>query len=216
MNPTPELIAVLAANLTPVRRLRPPVVRAGSWLLLAALVLVLLGIARGPRPDLLGHLENVSFATGLAGSLLTGILAAVAAFMVSLPDRSRRWLLLPVPALLVWISTIGYQCLTNWVAMTPEGMRLGETAKCFATLVLTSLPLSLAMLAMLRHAASLRPTPVILSGSLAVAGITATALSLFHPLDATVMILAFNLGAALLIIGIGAGLSLWVQRDRRH
>ena len=118
---------------------------------------------------------------------------------------------MPAPAFLIWLSFIGNECLTNWVAIGPDGMHLDEAAKCFATLVLTSLPLSLAMLAMLRFAAPLRPTSTILLGSLAVAGITATALSLFHPLDATVMILAFNLGVAALIVGSGGVLSLWIR-----
>ena len=208
---TPELIAVLTAHLTPVRRLRPPLVRATCWLLLAALVLVLTAIGHGIRPNLLLRLEESTFAIGLAGSLSTGILAVIAAFFVRLPDRSRWWFLLPAPTLVIWLSSIGYECLTNWVAVGPDGMRMGEAAKCFATLVLTSLPLSLAMLAMLRFAAPLRPTNVILLGSLAVAGITATALTLFHPLDATVMILAFNLGVALLIVGSGGVVSLWMR-----
>lgn len=38
-------------------------------------------------------------------------------------------------------------------------------------------------------------------GSLAVAAITASALSLFHDLDATVMILAWNFGTAAPIVG---------------
>ena len=135
--------------------------------------------------------------------------------MVSLPDRSRWWSVLPVPTTIVWLSSIGYQCLTNWVVVEPGGMQFGETAECLATLVLTSLPLSLAMLAMLRYAAPLRPANVILLGSLAVAGITATALSLFHPLDATVMILVFNLGAAILFIGVGGVLSLWMLSRAR-
>jgi hypothetical protein len=212
---TPELIAVLAGNLTPVRRLRPPLTRAAWWLLLAALILVLIAIGHGARPDFLRRVEESSFTIGLAGSLLTGILAAIAAFMISLPDRSRWWFVLPVPAAIVWLSSIGYQCLTNWVTVEPGGMQLGETARCLATLVLTSLPLSLAMLAMLRHAAPLRPTNAILLGSLAVSGISATALSLFHPLDATVMILVFNLGTAVLIIGSGGVLSLWVRSRPR-
>ncbi|MEO8831526.1 MAG: NrsF family protein [Bradyrhizobium sp.] len=202
---------MLTAHPAPVRRLRPPLVRATCWLLLAALVLFLMAIGHGMRPNVLQRLEDSTFAIGLTGSLSTGILAAIAAFLVSLPDRSRWWFLLPAPAFAVWMSTIGYGCLTNWVVVGPDGMHLGETAKCFATLVLTSLPLSLAMLAMLRFAAPLRPTNAILLGSLAVAGITATALSLFHPLDATVMILAFNLGVALLIVGSGGVLSLWMR-----
>ena len=203
---TPDLIGALAANLAPVRRLRPPVTRALSWLLLAALLLAVLAVSQGIRPDLAQRLHGPSFILGVAGASLTGILAAVAAFMLSLPDRSRFYLLLPAPALVLWLSTIGYQCLTNWVSLEPNGIRLGETARCFATLVLTSLPLSLAMVVMLRYAAPLRPMSVTLTGSLAVAAITATALSLFHDLDATVMILMWNLGTAALFIGIGAAL----------
>jgi hypothetical protein len=200
---TPDLINSLAGSMTPVRRLRPPLIRAGRWLLLAAVVLGLLAISQGIRPDLSQHLQRPGFVIGVAASLLTGICGAVAAFMLSLPDRSRLWLLLPAPALFAWLSTIGYQCLTNWISFDPDGIRLGETARCFATLVLTSLPLSLAMLVMLRYAGPLRPTATTLTGSLSVAAITATALSLFHNLDATVMILIWNLGTAASMVGIG-------------
>ncbi|MFI4995883.1 MAG: NrsF family protein [Hyphomicrobiales bacterium] len=200
---TPDLINSLAANLAPVRRLRPPVARAASWLLLAVLVLSLLAVSQGIRSDIALRLQDPAFAVGIAASLMTGVLAAVAAFVVSLPDRSRLWLLLPVPALVAWLSTIGYQCLTHWVSFDPNGISLGETARCFATLVLTSLPLSLAMLVMLRYAAPLRPTAVALTGSLAVAAITATALSLFHSLDATAMILMWNLATTALFVGLG-------------
>lgn len=200
---TPELISLLAANATPVRRLRPPLTRTAIWLLFAAFILGLLAVGHGVRSDIAERLQQPVFVVGIASSLLTGVLAAIAAFMASLPDRSRLWSLLPVPTLGVWVSTIGYGCLTNWVSIGPNGMLLGETARCFATLVLTSLPLSLAMLVMLRYAAPLRPTAVIITGSLAVAAMTATALSLFHNLDATVMILAWNLGVAALIVGLG-------------
>ena len=200
---TPDLINALAANATPVRRLRPPLTRAACWLLLAAFILALLAVSHGVRPDLQQRVQQPAFVVSVVASLLTGILAAAAAFLVSLPDRPRLWLVLPAPALVVWLSTIGYGCLTNWISLGPEGVRLGETAQCFATLVLAGLPLSLAMLLMLRYAALLRPTGVTLTGSLAVAAITATALSLFHDLDATVMILTWNLGTAALIVGLG-------------
>ena len=211
MTSTPDLIAALSANLTPVRRLRPPLVRAFMWLMLAVLVLTLIGMGHGLRPNLSMYLANTTFLVGLSASLLTGAFAAIAAFFLSLPDRSRLWALLPVPTLVVWLASIGHQCLTNWVAVGPDGMKLGETAECFATLGLTSLPLSLALMLMLRYAAPLHPTRVILLGSLAVAGITASALSLFHALDATVMILMFNLGTALVILGAGAAFSFTMR-----
>src|ERR687898_741155 len=158
---------MLCADAKPVRRLRPPLVRAALWLLFAGLVLVALAALRGTRPDLAERLRQPTFVGALAGALLTGVLAAVAAFYLSLPDRSRLWGLLPVPALLLWISTIGYGCLTDWVRVGPEGVRLGTTLECFATLALASVPLSMALLAMLRHAARLYPTMVAMMGGLA-------------------------------------------------
>lgn len=201
---TPDLIESLAADATPVRRLRPPLVRTGFWLLLAIVILALFGVGHGVRTNLLERFQEPTFAIGMAASLLTGVLAAVAAFMVSLPDRSRRWLLLPAPSLVAWLSTIGYGCLTNWVGLGSDGIRAGASLECFATLVLIGLPLSLAMLVMLRHAAPIRPMAVTMAGSLAVAAITATALALFHELDATVMILVWNLGTAILIVGFAS------------
>ena len=200
---TPDLIDSLAAGLTPVRRLRPPALRAMFWLLLAAAVLALLAVNQGIRPDLAQRLGEPAFATSLVASIVTGALAAIAAFVVSLPDRSRLWLLLPLPTLVLWLSNVGYQCLTHWIAIGPNGVGPGEAARCFATLALTSLPLSLAMLVMLRYAAPLRPTAVTCMGSLSVAAITATALSLFHSGDATLMIIMFNIGTAMMFVGLG-------------
>jgi hypothetical protein len=205
---TPQLIALLATSAKPVRRLRPPLLRAAFWLLLAALVFALLAVGHGVRQDFTQRITQPVFVVGLVASLVTGVLAAIAAFFISLPDRSRAWSLLPVPALLVWVSTVSYGCLTHWVDIEPDGMRMGEAARCFATLILTSLPLSLGLFLMLRHAAWLRPTAVTLTGGLAVAAMTATALSLFHDLDATVMVLVWNLGVATMIVGIGYLLGL--------
>lgn len=201
MTTTPELIAALAANAMPVRRLRHPLVRASSWLLLAAFVVALLTVSQGLRPDLAQRLEQPTFVIGIMAALLTGVLAAIASCLISVPDRSRLWGLLPVPALLAWVSTIGYGCLAGWIGFGPDGMRLSEVARCFATLLLTSVPLSVAMLVMLRHAAALNPRSVATMGGLGVAAITAFALSLFHDLDATVMILVWNFGTVFVIVG---------------
>ncbi|CAN7761733.1 DUF1109 domain-containing protein [Variovorax sp. LjRoot84] len=200
---TSELIEALVADAPPVRRLRPPVVRAALWLLLAVLIFGLLAAGHGVRPDLAQRLDQPAFIVGTAAALLTSVLAAVASFMLNLPDRSRGWALLPVPALLAWVGTVGYGCLVNWVGIGPDGVQLGETARCFATALITSLPLSLAMFAMLRRGALLSASTVSLTGSLAVAAMSATAMSLFHSLDATVMILIWNLGIATLIVALG-------------
>ena len=86
--------------------------------------------------------------------------------------------------------------------MSADGIRMGEAARCFATLLLTSVPLSIAMLVMLRHAAPLRPAAVSVAGGLAIAAMTSFALALLHNLDATIMILIWNLGMAAMIAGL--------------
>lgn len=200
---TPDLIESLVARAEPVRRLRPPLARAAAWLLFAGLMLVLMVVIKGLRPDLGLSLRQPGFAIDLAAALATGILAAVAAFVVSLPDRSRLWLWLPVPALLVWIVNIGHSCLTAWVDIQP-GMHLGDETGCVAALVMTGTPLALSLLIMLRHTALFNPTPVAIVGSLAVAGITASLLPLFHNHDASVLILVWNLGIAVLLTAAAA------------
>ena len=199
---TSELIDTLADSAAPVRRLRSPSVRAAGWLLLAGVVLALLVQVHGLRPDLASRLRQAAFLTAMGAALATAVLAAVASFRLSLPNSSRWWGLLPIAPLAVWVSTIGYGCLTDWVSMSPDGVRMGEAAECFATLVITSVPLAVAMLVMLRHAASLRPTIVSATGGLAIAAITSFVLSLVHEFDATIMILIWNLGTAAIIAGL--------------
>jgi len=203
VKPTPDLIDTLVADATPVRRLRPPTVRAAGWLLLSGFVVVMAAFHHGVRPDLALKLEQSVFVASVTAALLTGVLAAVAAFIASVPGRSQRWLLLPIPALVVWFATIGYGCLTDWVRIGPTGISLGETASCLATVMMVGLPLSLALLIMLRYVATLSTKPIVICASLAVAAITAVALSLLHPLDATVMILLWNIGVTLLFLGAG-------------
>ena len=204
MTRTPDLIDALVETAAPVRRLRPPIIRAGLWLAFAAIVLGLIAIAHGLRPDFSDRVRQPLFVLGMLGALATGMLAAVASFRLSLPDSSRLWAVLPLPALGLWVATIGYGCLTDWVSMDPDGLHMGEAIRCFATLLMTSVPLSIAMLVMLRYAARLRPLEVSVMGGLAVAAVTAFALSLFHELDATVMILIWNLGSAVLIAALGS------------
>jgi len=206
MMDTPDLIESLAADARPVRAIRPPLVRTAGWFALAAAILLLLVVEHGLRPDLAEQLRKSSFLLGGIASAATGVLAAVGCLLGSLPDRSRRWLLLPLPTLLLWVSTIGYGCLTDWVSVNAGTLQMGEAVRCFATVLAVSVPLSVAMFAMLRHAARLRPKLVTMTAGLAVAAMTSTALSLLHQIDATVMILAWNLGVAALLVALEGAL----------
>jgi hypothetical protein len=210
---TADLIQSLAANATPVKRLRPPYVRAGLWLLLAAIVIALLTLGHGLRPQFAERMHDPGYAIGVVGALATGVLAAIAAFQISLPGYSRRWLLLPIPALAIWLANIGYQCFAGWVSLPPGAVTIEAASSCVVTIVLTSVPLALMMLVMLRHAALFQPVLVTLFGSLAVSAMTSTALSMFHPLDATVMILGWNLGISVLFVAVAVVFGRRVSRN---
>lgn len=207
MTTTEQLIDALAADIRPVHRLRPPWLRCTLWLGFAAVIVTMLGISHGVRPALAQRFHDPLFTIRIAAALATGVLAALSTFLVSLPDRSQRWALLPVPGVIVWFSTIGYGCLTNWITLGPAQVHLAEAASCFATLVLVGTPLSLALLLMIRRAGPLRPASATICGALAVAAVTAAALSLFHRLDATILILLWNLGVAVLFLALGGVLN---------
>jgi hypothetical protein len=197
-----EVVDTLVSCAPPVRRLQPPLQRALLWLALAAVVLILLSIEHGVRADLAERLRQPSFAVGIAAAVVTGILSVIAAFMISIPDRSQWWVLVPAPSLLIWISTVSYECFTDWIVIGPDGMGMGETVRCFASLLLTSVPLGITLVIMLRYAALIRSGTVAMMGGLAVAAITSTALAIFHDLDSTVTILVWNLGMAALITAL--------------
>lgn len=205
---------MLAAKAEPVRRIRPPILRAAMWIGFATVIVTMLGISHGLRPDLVQRFHDPIFAIRVAAALLTGMLAAIAAFLISLPDRSARCILLPLPGLVIWLSTISYGCLMDWVKLGPDDASVQRAMDCAATLVLVSVPLSLAMCLMMRSVKFLRSTETILCGALGVTGVTATALSLFHEIDATILILLWNLGTAGLLLIVGSMLrAKWLSRD---
>lgn len=202
---TDQLIEELTRQAVPVRRLAHPLLRAGLWLLGALLVVAGIGSFHGFTESHGFHhmwekLGETKTLLQMVASLATGATAIVAAFMLSLPDRSPDWALLPVPALGLWLLSIGYGCLTDWIERGPDGFRLGTSFGCFLTMLGTSIPLGLFLSRVLRHATAARPLECMTMGALGIAALSAAGLSVYHELDATIMILIWHGGSALFII----------------
>jgi hypothetical protein len=106
-----RLIGALAADLRPVRPLTPPAVRTLLWLVLVAALAA--GLATFADVTATWHRLTDTPDMWLAGlgSLATMATAALAAFELSLPDRSRSWALLPLPAAVLWIGASGLGCM---------------------------------------------------------------------------------------------------------
>ncbi len=188
-----------------MRRLRPPVWRAAAWLGFAASVLALaVALHGGFRHDLAAARLALPYeVVQLAASVATGVLAAVAAFHLALPDRSPRWALLPLPALALWVGSLGWGCLADLARVGPEALVLGTSWGCLRFIAGLGLPLTATMLWALRHAGPVRPVPVALLGGLAAAAPCSFGLSLFHHLDAAAMVLAWHGGAMALVVLLG-------------
>ena len=195
-----ELIRGLAAELQPVRRLPPPLFRALAWLA----VLVALAIALAAFANLDAVWQRIGAAPDLwlavVGSTLTAVLAAIAAFELSLPDAPRAWALLPLPAALLWVGASGFGCLRVWIAPQSHVAVMSEARDCLMFIVFLSVPLSALLLLMLRRAYPLYPGLTATIGGLSVAAAAATLLNFFHPYDAAATDLVVHAVAVALVV----------------
>jgi len=200
---TPELIESLSQDLHPVSPVGSPLKRACAWLVAIVTLVALAAWITGAWPLLIARLEVTRFALEMAATLATGIAGVAAAFMLSLPDRSRAWLFLPLPPLALWLATSGYGCYENWLVSGPDGLRLGRSADCFRFILLCSIPLTAALwIALRRMAASLDPLRVTASGGLGIAALSAAALQFWHPFDVTVADLAAHAAAVAIVCAV--------------
>lgn len=195
---TEHLIRRLAADAAPVRRLPPPLLRASGWLFGVA---VSAGFAIFWLSDLQEfnrRIQSPKLEAEMIAGLITGIAAIVAAFYLSLPDRSSWWTALPAVPLAFWLMNSGYNCYSDWIVHRADGWSWGDSADCFRFIVGVSLPLGISLLLMIRRARPLAPVRVAAVGGLGVAAIAAVLLQFFHPFDVTLM----DLGVHVVAIGL--------------
>jgi hypothetical protein len=197
------LIERLSDRLEPVQPLRKPWLRASLWIVFATLLIALLVVMRGFRPDISEMMPEPGFMLPLAGAWLTGVTAALAAFQISLPDRSRLWLLLPLPAVALWVAGFTAGCLADWIAIPAGAPIVEESTRCLTTILLATAGLLVVLLPMLRKARTLRPNTTAWIGILAVAGFADTAHLLIHPVEASLLVLVINLVPALVLVLLG-------------
>jgi hypothetical protein len=177
MNMTDALIARLTEGLQPVERLPSPVARAFAWLGSVTLLSVILVLGFSHLGVFMNRIRDPKLVVELIGTLATGILAVVAAFEISLPDRSLKWALLPAPSFALWLGSSGYSCWRHALAGGSELVEW-ETPRCFAWIVAFGVPLGISLFILLRRSRPLDPGPVAAMAGLGAASIAAFLLQL--------------------------------------
>jgi len=198
---TDELIIQLSASAAPVRRLAPPMLRALAWLAFVAALSVAAILLWANLGVFAARAAHPRMALELFATLATGVAGVIAAFHLSLPDRSRAWALLPAPFAALWMATTGVGCWLDWAEQTQRGWALGQSFYCFKFLLSLGVPLAALLLFSLRRARPLQPRLVSAMGAVGVAGLASFVLQFFHPFDVTIMDLGTHLAALALLIG---------------
>jgi hypothetical protein len=201
------LIETLACELRPVRRLPPPWLRAAIWLAAVAA----LGVVLAQLGDLSAMWRRLMATPDMwlsaLGAALTVPLAAVAAFQTSMPCRSPRWALLPLPTTAIWLAFSGMGCVRLLpISGVPRAHFIDERG-CLLFIIGISVPLSLLLVTMLRRACPLRPNLTAGLAGLAAAAAAATLLVPFHPYDAAVSDLVVHVFAVLLVVFVNRTLA---------
>ncbi len=214
---TESLIAELVSGLAPVRRLPSPGVQAARWLALAiccaALAAVSQSLIMSGRFNLRIGLPMNNAQAAL--SLLTGIGAVWAAAFLAHPERSGRWLLLPLVPLAAWLGFLGWHWAADVARLGDVALKPGMDWACVTTILAVGLPLAAVQYRALRHGGAVRPVAVLLLGALAAAALCSTATSLVHPVRLAATILTWHGAAAamLMLLGLVLGRAL-LQRPR--
>lgn len=195
---TDRLIDTLATGVTPVKRLYPPLYRATLWLACVAVVGAMYAWKFADMDRFADYAASPRVKLEWLATVFTGITGICAAYHLTIPGRSARWVYVPLPPLLAWLSLSGYGCLGHQIG----GFDKTVSPHCFTFIVLTSLPLGFLLFWRLRRAQPLAPLAVAMTGGIGVAGCAAALLALRHPFDVTFIDLAVHTLAITLVVGL--------------
>ncbi|UPY35683.1 NrsF family protein [Sediminicoccus sp. KRV36] len=201
---TEDLVTQLAIGLRPVRRLPSPLAMLGLWCLFCAGVIVAALLISGLRADFAAWLMDGFDLYHLMSAALVALTAGYAAFQLALPDRDQRWALLPIPAVVGWLVTMGWGCLADLARLGPEALKLSISYPCLGFIIGLGVPMTAAIVYLTRHAALFRPVPVAALGGLSAAAFASLGLTLVHELNAAVMVLVWHGIAVLVVTCVGA------------
>jgi len=201
-----ELIKRLVADLQPVRPLRPPWMRAVLWMAIALPYVAAVVWGKLMMVDAAQISADARFMVEQAATLATALTAAIAAFHSAIPGLDRKILLLPLAPLGLWLASVGHGCMQDWLRFGADGLTIRPDWDCLPMAVMIGIVPAAVIVVMLRKGAPLRPRLTLALAALAVASIANFGLQFAHFRDASIMVLAWHLGAAAVLSALGGWL----------
>lgn len=181
---TDDLIVELARTASPVAPLASPTVRFVRW---ASVMFVFAAVGvfvLGPRPDIADALGQPVYIARLLATLLTALLAAVAAFVLSVPgaERTKAQRIVPLVAVCSWATLLGTLLIAGG---DPIGRVIAFPVNwpCGYKILGFSLVPGFALFALLRRAAPLEPMWCASLAALAATAFGAVATQFICPVD---------------------------------
>jgi hypothetical protein len=215
---TDRLIESLVRDLRPAPALPAPSARAARWLLGAVAYLGILTLMMTSRADLAANGTSWRFVVPQVAAILTSATAATAAFASTVPGFSRRILLLPAAAAMIWLGSLlggvaweGSQVSTASLAAPREWL-------CIAMILFGGALPGAGIGLMLRKGAPLTPRLTAALGVLAAAALANVGACVSHPHSSSAVTLVWHGSTilALLALALGAGhlVLTWEQPHR--
>jgi hypothetical protein len=211
-----QLIRRLACDLAPVHRLASPGRQVLQWLACLVAIAAPLALTCNPTTAVQRLAGSPDVCVGVIGSMLTALLGAAAAFVLSRPDRPPSWALLPAPAAALWIVNGAIGCFRQ-EAVTGNDFGPPVTAQaCFFFILGAAMPLSMLLMALLRRGYSLRPDVTSVLCGLASAAAATTITNIIHPHDANASHIALHGLAVGVIVVSNRMLGHWVLDTKKQ
>lgn len=200
---TDDLIADLAARVTPVRPLPSPMRRAAAWFVVAVAVAAA-GVAFfGARRDVLTRLSQLDYLWTAVLALATSVLAVVATLMLSVPgaQQTPRVRRLTLVVLSIWAVSMVWTVLEAGRGLPFTTDR--HWPVCFTRVVLVSIVPAVALFAMARRAAPLSLGWTAAFAASAAASMAALVVQIACPVDNAGHAFLGHFAPVLVIAGLG-------------
>jgi hypothetical protein len=215
---TDRLIESLARDLRPAPALRAPSARAAWWFLGAVAYLGVLTLMMTSGADVAANGISWRFVFPQVAAMLTGAAAAVAAFASTVPGFSRRVLLLPVAAAMVWVGSLVVGAALEWRHADATGIMTFQEWLCVAMIVFGGAVPGAGMGLMLRKGAPVTPRVTAALGVLAVTALANVGACVSHPHLSSAVTLVWHGCTILALVALAAAgghlVLTWDQRLR--